>query len=168
MCRDGHQIKTILLQQQGLQPSLIWMSPRNFGCFKNIHTWSIKLFVVRMMKDGGLVERNNRNSWLQLKLKMNISQQILALDARYNAYRVQNNPQYRKYRIFKPPFIYLASQGRTLQTNICCLYRSPTEVGGRNCESVNSIYLVWSYSWLSWPFCFAWRNLRLITLRAQR
>ncbi|KAK2571939.1 hypothetical protein P5673_003354, partial [Acropora cervicornis] len=28
---------------------------------------------------------------------MNISQQILALDARYNAYRVHNNPQYRKY-----------------------------------------------------------------------
>ena len=38
---------------------------------------------------------------------------------------------------------------------------------GRNCETENSVYLVWSYSWFSWPSCFPWRNLRLITLRAQ-
>lgn len=31
--------------------------------------------------------------------KMNISQQILALDARYNAYRVPNNPSYREYHL---------------------------------------------------------------------
>lgn len=35
---------------------------------------------------------------------MNISQQILALDARYNAYRVPNNPQYRKYSSLKAAF----------------------------------------------------------------
>lgn len=32
-----------------------------------------------------------------IERKMNISQQILALDARYNAYRVPNNPSYREY-----------------------------------------------------------------------
>jgi len=37
-------------------------------------------------------------------MKMNISQQILALDARYNAYRVPNNPQYRKYSSLKADF----------------------------------------------------------------
>jgi len=37
-------------------------------------------------------------------MKMNISQQILALDARYNAYRVPNNPQYRKYSSLKAAF----------------------------------------------------------------
>lgn len=35
-------------------------------------------------------------SWRTVsELKMNLSQQILALDARYNAYRVPNNPSYR-------------------------------------------------------------------------
>ena len=39
-------------------------------------------------------------------MKMNISQQILALDARYNAYRAPNNPQYRKYNSFEAAFNY--------------------------------------------------------------
>lgn len=44
------------------------------------------------------------HSWLLHLGSMNISQQILALDARYNAYRVQNNPQYRKYS--KEEFVF--------------------------------------------------------------
>ena len=32
---------------------------------------------------------------------MNVAQQILALDARYNAYRAPNNPQHRKLFFFQ-------------------------------------------------------------------
>lgn len=45
------------------------------------------------------------HSWSLHLESMNISQQILALDARYNAYRVHNNPQYRKYSEEK--FVFL-------------------------------------------------------------
>lgn len=53
-----------------------------------------------LLHDVVVAEREQRwraeQEQLITKKKMNISQQILALDARYNAYRVQNNPQYRK------------------------------------------------------------------------
>ena len=58
------------------------------------------LVSVASTKDGG----RQQQEWL----RMNISQQILALDARYNAYRVPNNPQYRKYFKTKSRFQYVA------------------------------------------------------------
>ena len=48
---------------------------------------------------------------------MNISQQILALDARYNAYRVPNNPQYRKYSSLIAAFKYKLCIYMRLQAN---------------------------------------------------